>query len=174
MNCDNNNFPRSCYKVGWYRFHGKGEQPVDYKVSCDYFEKACQLGSAVGCLRAGQFRSGTDPKFINEVEPKPQLAIEYLKKGCDGNNAKACQLAHQYLLNGIQGVQKDEAESAKWAEKGCALMDLACCHNLYLMYHKGVGVEQNDLIARHWKVKAMDLRTQMAGLDGVELQEGAD
>ncbi|CAG2066924.1 unnamed protein product, partial [Timema podura] len=60
-NCDELNFPRSCYKFGNYMVLGKGRQVESHIEAFDYYKKGCDLGDADACLNAGLMKVSSNP-----------------------------------------------------------------------------------------------------------------
>jgi len=78
------------------------------------FQRACSLGSAIGCTRGGLLiEQGSE-----SVTANPSLAESLYQKGCDGNDMTACR--HLRLLRTSKKITPSQPG------KGQALLQRAC------------------------------------------------
>lgn len=54
------------------------------------------------------------------------------------------------------GTEKDDAEAAKWIQKGADAGDPLGMYALFSLYHEGIGVRQDDSRAKFWLKKAVE------------------
>ncbi len=97
-------------------FRGDSLEAKEYYIQAkEYFEKACELNYAKGCVRLGGLYEGEN-LVIGEKNPrlKERLkkAIQYYVKACDLKDGEGCfLLGYIYELNGYGVVKKDLKKS---------------------------------------------------------------
>jgi uncharacterized protein len=105
----------------------------------------CGKGNAESCGELGLslMRTGSGGS-IPDV-PQNREAFEPLKKGCDGDSARACGALGSFHLAGV-GTKRDLAAAAKSYEKACAGGDAIGCRELGRFYSDGdaAGVTKDD------------------------------
>lgn len=75
-NCDDRNYPKSCYKYGTYVGLGKGEEKRDNKVAMEYFHKGCNLDQPEACFYEGMMLvAGSDDNAFKK-DPKRVSGLE--------------------------------------------------------------------------------------------------
>ncbi|WP_341467093.1 tetratricopeptide repeat protein [Helicobacter pylori] len=155
-----------------------------------YFEKACNLNYAKGCVSLGGLYEGEN-LVIGEKNPrlKERLkkAIQYYAKACELDNAGGCvilstrgdelankQEVFQYLskaceLNSGSGClmlgglyEKDFKKATQYYSKACDLNDKFGCSTLGAMQYIGKGVVKNEKQAMEKFEKACKLGKQEA------------
>jgi TPR repeat protein len=103
----------SCRKLGTtYQFGTKSTQKDDLKA-LHYYERACAMKNAGGCVSSGQMY-----EFHHGVDKDDAKAAAFYKQGCDLGYQVGCANYAIMLENG-RGVPKDLAQAA-------ALFDVAC------------------------------------------------
>ncbi|XP_014243822.1 cytochrome c oxidase assembly factor 7 homolog [Cimex lectularius] len=173
-NCDDYNFAKSCYKMGYYYISGKGGFERSTEKSSQYYEKGCDLGDTDSCFRAG---------FVNIITSKAQNSkqgflqgLSRLKKGCDANHADACHhLSSLYLdenSNTKDFLSKDMKKAFEFAQKACHLGNIYACVNVSIMYRKGEGVEKDQKKSENYKKMALDKKKEQENERPLVFQEG--
>ncbi len=109
------------------------------KSSFGYAVKACDLGSAVGCERAGDMLMDADYKL---EAANPTTAYKYYLKGCNLGRGISCWSAAQHLFKG-QGVEKNGIAGAKLLVKACSGGSVDECNDAATVFEEGKhGVPQ--------------------------------
>ena len=80
-NCDDYNFPKSCYKYAAYSMVGRGCSQ-DQKRALDYFKKGCSLNDKDSCLYAGLMMVSNNKEGVT-IERNYPSGMEHLRKACD-------------------------------------------------------------------------------------------
>ncbi|MGL2411519.1 tetratricopeptide repeat protein [Helicobacter pylori] len=173
-------------------FRGDSLEAKKYYIQDkEYFEKACNLNYAKGCVSLGGLYEGKN-LVIGEENPrlKERLkkAIQYYVKACELDNGNAClgillrsydgkvnkQEVFQYLskaceLNSGSGClmlgglyRKDFKKAAQYYSKACDLNDEFGCSTLGAMQYIGKGVVKNEKQAMEKFEKACKLGKQEA------------
>ncbi|GAA8215063.1 hypothetical protein HpKG25_06910 [Helicobacter pylori] len=96
-----------------------------YIQAKEYFEKACELNYAKGCVNLGSLYQG-EGLVIGEKNPrlKERLkkAVQYYSKACDLKDGEGCfLLGYIYELNGYGVVKKDLKKAIQYYVKACEL-----------------------------------------------------
>ncbi len=102
-----------------------------YVQAKEYFEKACELNYAKGCVSLGSLYEG-EGLVIGEKNPKLKerlkKAVQYYSKACDLKDGEGCfLLGYIYELNGYGVVKKDLKKAIQYYVKACELDDAAGC-----------------------------------------------
>nr|CAD7405469.1 unnamed protein product [Timema poppensis] len=157
-NCDELNFPRSCYKFGNYLVLGKGRQEESHIGAFDYFKKGCDLGDADACLNAGLMKVSSSPAVKMDKDHAQGLAL--LEKGCEKDHAFCCYYISGIFISGIKDtpIQKDMDKAFKYSTKACELGSIHACANLSQMYSRGDGTPKNPELAERFKKKAIEMQ----------------
>ncbi|WP_283446627.1 tetratricopeptide repeat protein [Helicobacter pylori] len=95
-----------------------------YIQAKEYFEKACNLNYAKGCVSLGSLYEGENLVIRREPRLKKRLekAIQYYSKACDLKDGEGCfNLGLIYELNGYGVVKKDLKKAARYYSKACEL-----------------------------------------------------
>ncbi len=107
-----------------------------YIQAKEYFEKACNLNYAKGCVSLGSLYEGENLVIRREPRLKKRLekAIQYYSKACDLNDKFGCSRlgAMQYIG---KGVVKNEKQAAEKFEKACKLGKQEACE---MVTYKGL------------------------------------
>ncbi|CAG2111145.1 unnamed protein product [Medioppia subpectinata] len=194
-NCDNNGFARSCTQFGVNLLNGTG-CAKDAKKAVEYLSRGCDLNDNEGCFYTGQLLSGADPQYLNRkagcfytgqllsgadpqytgtVEPDIKRSVKSLEKGCEltGNGAIAaecCFYLHSFYLFGKNGCEKDLPKALKYGIKGCDLDNVQSCNNLSQMYALGTGTAVDEVLAKKYRIKSIDMIEQMRNARHIDTQ----
>ncbi len=118
---------------------GRGGVVQSKRKSFQWFEDACEGGSARGCTLAGQawqFGVGVDEQDF-------ERAGERYTRGCEGGDAGGCiALGHLYE-SGLIGDQKEVDRARELYERGCEGGSFRGCVDLGYLYEYGKGVKQD-------------------------------
>ena len=158
-----------CYRAGKYIYYGyENPQNIDKTQAIEYLNKACDEGSAAGCLFLAKIYSG---KLDNDK------AIEYSNKGCNMGDGPSCTYLGIYFM-----TKENKYNSFVWAKakgyfgrgnrlnkekcfnKNSTLFDIEGrnCYYLAESYDVGIGVKSNMTTARTLYEKACDLKFEKA------------
>jgi len=103
------------------------------KTSYDYAVKACNLGSAVGCERAGDMFMDADYKLEGA---NPTTSYKHYLKGCNLGRGISCWSAAQHLFEG-KGVDKDGIAGVKLLTKACVGGSVDECNDAANIFEQG-------------------------------------
>ena len=118
-----------------------------YAEQKDYYLKSCQNGDGQGCRNmATLYLKGLG------VKKDANKAFEYVKRGCELNNASSCT-----KLGNIYDDNKMYQKSAEAYMKGCQLNSGVSCNNIGNMYMHGQGVVKNYALSENFLNKALQL-----------------
>ncbi|CAG2115842.1 unnamed protein product, partial [Medioppia subpectinata] len=173
-NCDNNGFARSCTQFGVNLLNGTG-CAKDAKKAVEYLSRGCDLNDNEGCFYTGQLLSGADPQYAGTVEPDIKKSVKSLEKGCEltGNGsiaAECCFYLHSFYLFGKNGCEKDLPKALKYGIKGCDLDNVQSCNNLSQMYALGTGTAVDEVLAKKYRIKSIDMMEQMRNARHIDTQ----
>ncbi|GAA7323032.1 hypothetical protein ID0642_01150 [Helicobacter pylori] len=116
---------------------GGGTFRPDSLEAKEYFEKACELNYAKGCVNLGSLYQG-EGLVIGEKNPrlKERLkkAVQYYSKACDLNDKFGCSWLGAMQYQG-KVVVKNEKQAMKKFEKACKLGYKEACE---MVTHKGL------------------------------------
>ncbi|BAW63779.1 tetratricopeptide repeat protein [Helicobacter pylori] len=116
---------------------GGGTFRLDNLEAKEYFEKACELNYAKGCVNLGSLYQG-EGLVIGEKNPrlKERLkkAVQYYSKACDLNDYHGCSTLGAMQYQG-KIVVKNEKQAMKKFEKACKLGYKEACE---MVTHKGL------------------------------------
>jgi hypothetical protein len=122
----------SCMRLGQHAYDGLGIDK-DPKQAMLWFQKSCELGSAVGCDNTG---------VLFASEKKYAEATPYFEKSCDMGQASGCNNAGVILFQGFAGKQDDDAALALF-EKGCKGGDENACKGVKAVEEKKAEGERS-------------------------------
>lgn len=144
----------ACGTLGWEMYTGE-DDPADVKVKAlGFLDKACKLGSPVGCENAG---------FVTEdgFSDYPKAAA-YFNRGCKFGNGFACFSVAQYYFDGDNGMPKDNARGLALLGRACDANNADECDDLALVYYEGKhGVAKNLALAAKVQERACKLDPTM-------------
>ena len=104
----------------------------DIKKAVEFFTKACDGGSADGCLNLGfAYISGEGVKQDNFK------AVELFTKACDGGNAEGCYFLGVMHADGL-GMKKNSQKALELYGKACDMKSENGCKN-YASLKKQLG-----------------------------------
>ncbi len=110
----------------------------DFSKAKKYFEKACELNYAKGCVSLGGLYE-SEILVIGEKNPrlKERLkkAIQYYVKACDLNDKFGCSTLGAMQYNIGKGVVKNEKQAMEKFEKACKLGKQEACE---MVTYKGL------------------------------------
>lgn len=150
LNCDDNNFVKSCYKYANYRMTGKaGNQ--DLREAEKYHEKACKSKHPDACSMVGKinFYGGYGEGV---AEKNLKKAMKFFGKACDLEHSDAC-----FFLAGLHRMNNDLQKTFEITKRACDLNHIQSCANLAYLYRNGEGVAKNDELADRTELKAKAL-----------------
>lgn len=172
FNCDDYKYGKSCFKYGNYSFLGKGCK-ADLDRAFEYYSIGCENASPESCLHAGLMLTST-----NRDEKKPWKkdyvkGLDFLDKGCQGNNGMSCYFASGIYITGAPNVLKNMEKAFEYTRKACELDNIHACANLSQMYRKGDGVKKDTSLAQKYKDKAVEMQEQITkGFRQIEFEQG--
>ncbi len=107
------------------------------------FERACERGEAVACSHLGYMYEnaiGVPENFANKQA--------FYSKGCDGGDGFACNdLGVEHDVSCQMKSASDCPVAVSLYAKSCDLGFAQGCQHLGSMYHRGAGVERDDVRA---------------------------
>ncbi|WP_187845997.1 tetratricopeptide repeat protein [Helicobacter pylori] len=123
-------------------FRGDSLEAKKYYIQDkEYFEKACNLNYAKGCVSLGGLYEGKN-LVIGEENPrlKERLkkAIQYYSKACDLKDGEGCGflgISYEYGYNGV--VKKDFKKAIQYYVKACELDNGNACLGILLRSYDG-------------------------------------
>ncbi len=113
-------------KGGGGTFRADSLEAKEYYIQAkEYFEKACELNYAKGCVSLGSLYQG-EGLVIGEKNPrlKERLkkVVQYYSKACDLKDGEGCfLLGYIYELNGYGVIKKDLKKAIQYYVKACEL-----------------------------------------------------
>ncbi len=144
-------------------FRGDSLEAKKYYIQAKgYFEKACNLNYAKGCVSLGGLYEGEN-LVIGEKNPrlKERLkkAVQYYSKGCDLKDGEGCGflgISYEYGYSGV--VKKDFKKAIQYYVKACELDNGNACLGILLRSYDG---KVNKQEAVQYYSKACELQNSM-------------
>nr|CAD7262744.1 unnamed protein product [Timema shepardi] len=134
-NCDELNFPRSCYKFGNYLVLGKGRQEESHIGGLALLEKGCEKDHAFCCYYiSGIFISGIKDTPIQKDMDK---AFKYSTKACELGSIHACANLSQMYSRG-DGTPKNPELAERFKKKAIEMQDGLLKPSPTLTFQEGV------------------------------------
>ncbi len=138
----------ACRNAGVLRRDGVGGG-ADAREAALLFEKACEKGDAPGCYEAGIASAGgvgVDKSF--------KRAAAAFEKACAGKVEEACALLGAVLVEGGDGLEKNEARGVSLLIDGCKRDDAQACGNLAVLSSRKVVDDPTAEKRASWAEKA--------------------
>ena len=151
-NCEEMNFPQSCFSLGIIHLTNKEDRKPDEALSL--FNKACEKNVWGACNNAGLLYQKGEKHF--HIPRNMDKAMQSFTKACDGNFRNGCfnlSIAH---LTGFQGVDKDMVKALEYSVKSCKLGHSWGCINASRIYSQGDGVDIDMKKAEEFRKLAKD------------------
>lgn len=163
--CEERNEGVACGNLGALYATGQGLEKNNERAFF-YYEKACQFGQALRCLRAGTFAlNGQGTKAA------PERAVALLARGCKLLDPEACATYYavthgvKILLDGTSvPLAKPPKADAAVLQSVATTLTLACdkavpgtCGNLGGLYEEGDAVPRDTARALHFFERACEL-----------------
>ncbi|WRD10277.1 sel1 repeat family protein [Helicobacter pylori] len=126
-----------------------------YIQAKEYFEKACNLNYAKGCVSLGGLYEGENLVIGENPRLKERLkkAIQYYSKACELNEMFGC-------LSLVSNSQINKQKLFQYLSKACELNSGNGCRFLGDLYRSGDGVKQDSKKATQFYSKACKLGNQ--------------
>lgn len=138
----------ACRNAGVLRRDGTGGE-ADAKTAASFFDKACEKGDAPGCYEAGVALAGG-----LGVEKSYKSAAAAFEKACKGKVEEACALLGAVLVEGGDGLEKNEARGVSLLIDGCKRDDAQACGNLAVLSSRKVVDDPTAEKRAAWAEKA--------------------
>ncbi|WP_033619834.1 cysteine-rich Sel1 repeat protein [Helicobacter pylori] len=138
-------------------FRGDSLEAKEYYIQAKgYFEKACNLNYAKGCIELGGLYEGEALVIRENPSLKERLkkAVQYYSKACELNSGSGC-----YILGVFYNDRKDKdiKKVVQYFSKACELQNSIACSRLGVMQYVGKGVVKNKKQAMEKFEKACKL-----------------
>ncbi len=128
----------------------------DFTRAKEYFEKACRLNDADGCIILREVYSKAIARENARESIEKALEHTATAKSCQLNNAEGCMLSAIFYNNVIKGFKKDK-KAFEYYSKACGLNYGDGCVILGDIYHNGESVTKNFKKALKYYSKACKL-----------------
>lgn len=138
----------ACRNAGVLRRDGVGGE-VDPRAAAELFDKACEKGDAPGCYEAGVASAGGIG-----VEKSYKRAAAAFEKACTGKVEEACALLGAALVEGGDGLEKNEARGISLLIDGCKRDDAQACGNLAVLSSRKIIDDPSAEKRAGWAEKA--------------------
>ena len=116
--CDASN-SLACTDLGVMYRRGQGVKR-DYRRAIGLYRRGCDGGNALGCSNLAI--------FYYSYDANPQMAGEFLRRGCQLGDTGAC-LWLSYMYKDGTGISQDEGRAAERYEQSCSLRSEPVCDN---------------------------------------------
>lgn len=158
MNCNENRYGISCFKLGNYAFLGRACKK-DVLAAFDAYRRGCECGHGGACYNGALLME--DGSANADGKQDFSAAAEMLRSACKVNDMESCFRLSTYYIIGKDGVEQDMKQAFVYAKMACDKDHVIACHNLRHMYAKGQGTEQNKELAEFYRLKVKDLYESM-------------
>lgn len=132
------------WRLGDVHMWGKGGVRQDKVLAFQMFERSCDGGSLVGCVRLGrmwQFGQGVESRDF-------ERARGFYARACEGGHGEGCvALGHLYEA-GLTSEGEKMEQAVTLYEKGCRQGVLQGCVDLGFMHERGRGTARDVKAAR--------------------------
>ncbi len=138
-----NDIIKECLSLGYS--YEKGVPPMgikkDINKSMEAYKKACDLGSADGCMNVAYF-------YKKEARPNGEMTAKFTQKSCELGNIHQCKYLGYLYREGKYGLKKDYVKAAKFFEISCNKEKRPsgranACYSLGMLYKDG-HIENKD------------------------------
>jgi uncharacterized protein len=138
----------SCRNAGIARRQGLGGEP-DAKAALPLFDKACEKGDAPGCYEVGNAHANA-----LGVERSYKRAADAFEKACAQKHEESCASLGAVLVEGGDGLEKNEARGVSLLIDGCKRDDAQACGNLAVLSSRKVIDDPTAEKRAAWAEKA--------------------
>lgn len=136
------------YSAGWAYYSGEGT-PQDFAEAADWFEKGIAVEHPKAMrVMAKMLYTGSGG------EKDPDRAAELWQKSSDLGDPESAATFGKILMEGAQGIEKDQARACKHMRKAAEAGDADCMWRLGNAYKDGTGVNISQEESRNWFVRA--------------------
>jgi TPR repeat protein len=123
--------PDACISLG-----NKLEEANDLAGALTAYTRGCELGGKGSCFNAGLFWEQGKPGPADPVK-----AVALFTRGCDAGDGDSCEHLALHLVNGAEGVGKDEPRAFELFAKACAGGTYSSCYSLGVLHRDGQGTK---------------------------------
>lgn len=127
------NHANACAELGYAYYGTEDQETTDLTKSLAAFERSCELLSGDGCVGGAGWWS-----LESEEEPKYELIIPFLVKGCEFGSGLACNDLGNDYIDG-KGVEADPKKGRELQEKACSLGDAEGCYDYGILLRDAIG-----------------------------------
>ncbi|MCB1366875.1 MAG: sel1 repeat family protein [Rhodobacteraceae bacterium] len=107
-------------------------------------------------LLAAPASAQTEPARIKQWDNVQNMNVQQLEQACNGGDVAACGHFGAFVLNG-QGVSRNLERAASLLEESCKGGFAWPCHDLAVMFQKGLLGQQDPNLAVNWFMHACEL-----------------
>ncbi|MCA9585448.1 MAG: sel1 repeat family protein [Myxococcales bacterium] len=139
---------RACLSLG-SRLSGSSLGAADPERGLYYYDRACALGDASGCIMGGRARieGRKGPNGADLLKKDPAKGVAILDRACKENSVSACSALGQYLTDG-RHMPKDAARAATLFGEVCKRGSSFGCVELALLQLDGTGTTKDPAAAK--------------------------
>ncbi|VDK20756.1 unnamed protein product [Anisakis simplex] len=176
-NCDQYDYPKSCYKYAMYLLAGKECEP-SLKKMIEPLEKACEANIPGACRYLSLVYWNGEPDRVADSEK----AEKFMKKACELEDSQACWLLSTWFMGPTQkfvhaSPVKNEDKSRigqlprrmdlalEYGIRACDLQVPQSCANVGRMYKLGDGIDKDPDKAKEFLEKAKAIMTSIKERD---------